>query len=61
MIWIPARVEHGDGPCPHVLGDYNDPRIETGRPRSFPRAVIAYAILCIVAVIFVIANAFLLT
>jgi len=43
---------------PHVLGDRTAPRIETNRQRTLvPRAIIAYAIICIIAAAFVIASA----
>ena len=43
---------------PHVLGDRSDPRTETNQQRTtYPRAVIAYAILCIVAAVFIIGSA----
>jgi len=38
---------------PHVLGDKNDPRTAN----ALPRFVIAYAIICIIAAVFVIASA----
>ena len=37
---------------PHVLGDKNDPRI----PRALPHALIAYAVIWIVALVFVAAS-----
>ncbi|MFZ2029966.1 MAG: hypothetical protein WAU68_06650 [Vitreimonas sp.] len=43
---------------PRVLGNNHDPRIPA-QPAGFPRAVIAYAVLCFVAAVFVIASTFL--
>jgi len=42
---------------PHVLDDRTDPRIEANHQRILPRAIIVYALLCIVAAVFVIGSA----
>ena len=53
-----ARNNLAGRSMPHVLGDHNDPRIKTDRGRpALSHAFIAYAIICILAVIFVIASA----
>jgi hypothetical protein len=43
----------GVGSMPRVLGDRNDPRVSTTRPRAF----IVYALLCILAVAFITGSA----